>query len=206
MHPTPSELIARGAERLRGWAPVRVLGPQHRERVATHLLALEDDDRLLRFGHATTDERIRHYAEQLDFDRDLVFGIFDRRLRLVAMVHLAFDPDRAWAEFGISVNRRARGRGLGGQLFEHAAVHARNRGVRTMLIHMARDNAAMLAIVRQAGALVRFEGQDVRAELPLAEDTLGSQLQELLGHQAAELDYRLKLQALRLDALRPRWG
>lgn len=182
---------------LGGWAPIRTLGDQHRERVAQHLLALDDADRTLRFGHLASDERVRQYAAQLDFDRDQVFGIFDRRLQLVAMAHLAFGEPRDTAEFGVSVHPRQRGRGLGKRLFEHAAMHGRNRGVRTMLIHLARDNAPMLRIVQKAGALVRFEGQDVLAELPLPEDTLGSQLHELLDHQASLLDYRLKRSALR---------
>ena len=190
----------------RRWVPIRALGSRHRAMVRDHLLALDEDDRLLRFGHITGDDRIRHYAEQMDFDADEIFGIFDRRLRLVAMVHLAFgasseSPD-ASAEFGISVLPQARGRGMGALLFEHAVTLARNRGVGTMIIHMARDNQAMLAIVRRAGAGLSFEGADAVATLRLVADTLGSQLQEMLGHQTAEIDYRLKLQLLRLDALR----
>jgi len=203
---THTDQLVRSATRLLSWTPVRTLGGHHRARVAEHLLALDDADRMLRFGHLASDERIRHYADQLDFDRDEVFGVFSRRLKLVAMAHLAFDPGRDTAEFGVSVNARARGRGLGSQLFDHAVMHARNRGAHTMLIHLARDNAAMLGIVRRAGAAVRFEGTDALAELPLPADTLGSQIQELLGHQAGEFDYRVKLQVLRLDAMRPRLG
>ena len=190
------------------WAPVRTLGARHRERVLAHLLALDDEDRQRRFGHLASDERIRHYALQIDFERDQVFGVFDRRLRLVAMVHLAYEAaaavDGGAVEFGISVLPQARGRGLGSLLFEHAATHARNRGRSTMLIHLARDNAAMLAIVRRSGATISFDGHEALARLALPADTLGSQIAELLGHQAAEFDYRIKLQVLRLDALRRR--
>lgn len=185
---------------LNSWAPIRTLGDHHRERVAQHLLELDEADRTLRFGYRASDERVRHYAAQIDFQRDEVFGIFDRRLRLVGMAHLAYPAQgegRDTAEFGVSVNPQQRGRGLGMQLFEHAVMHGRNRGVRKMLIHLARDNAPMLRIVQRAGALVRFEGHDVLAELPLPEDTIGSQLQELLDHQASLMDYRLKLSTLR---------
>jgi ribosomal protein S18 acetylase RimI-like enzyme len=187
--------------------PIRNLGARHRPRIVEHLLGLDAQDRLLRFGHVASDDRIRSYAAQLDFERDEVFGVFDRRLQLVAMAHLAFDPATSQAgdsaEFGVSVVPRLRGRGLGAHLFDHAVTHARNRGIRTMHIHLARDNAAMLGIVRRAGASLSFEGPDAVAELPLPADTLGSQIEELLGHQAAEFDYRFKLQVLRLDALRP---
>lgn len=202
----PRAVSAR-ATGLRGWVPIRTLGARHAPRVAEHLLGLDDDSRVRRFGILTSDDRIRHYAEQIAYDRDEVFGVFDRRLKLVAMAHLAFDGGTgkggASAEFGVSVSTHMRGKGLGSRLFSHAVMHARNRGVQTMLIHLARDNAAMMGIVRRAGAEMSFEGADALAHLPLPADTLGSQIEELLGHQAAELDYRLKLQVLRLDALLP---
>ncbi len=181
------------------WLPVRLLGPQHRARVLRHLLALGDDDRHLRFGHVATDTQIEQYAVHLDFRRDRLLAVFDTRLRIVALAHLAFADGGPGAEFGVSVLAHQRGRGFGARLFEHAALLARNRGVRTLTIHLARENQAMRAIVRRSGALVRFEGSDVVAELPLPADTLGSQLDELLGHQAAEWDYRLKRHA------RPWW-
>ena len=34
------------------------------------------------------------YVQQIDFDRDEVFGIFNRRLRLLAMAHLAYHARR----------------------------------------------------------------------------------------------------------------
>jgi GNAT superfamily N-acetyltransferase len=189
----------------RRWAPIRTLGVRHAPRVLAHLLALSPQDRQLRFGYLASDDGIRHYAEQLDYERDLIFGVFNRSLKLVALVHLAFGaagrvPGGA-AEFGISVLPRQRGQGLGALLFEHAITYARNRGIGTLLIHLARDNAPMLAIVKRAGAQVSFEGSDVLAQLPLPTDTLGSHIQEMLEHQAAELDYRLKLQVLRLRSL-----
>jgi GNAT superfamily N-acetyltransferase len=211
MNPTTDPMVAApppGPDRAeRGtfrWVPVRRLGDQHRKRVLDHLLALNEEDRALRFGHLASDERLRHYVDSMDFTQDAIFGVFDRSLRLGAMVHLAFGERGALpadtAEFGISILPRMRGRGVGALLFDHAVTLARNRGCRSLLIHLARDNAPMLTIVRQAGATVAFDGSDALATLPLAADTLGSQFQELLGHQAAAFDYRLKLQSLRLAA------
>ena len=191
----------RQAPAARRWVPIRTLGPRHRARVLEHLLALDNEDRTRRFGHQASDERIRQYVEQMDFEGDAIFGVFDRRLRLGALVHLAFGGasslDDGSAEFGISIWPDLRQRGIGTLLFEHACTLARNRRVRNLVIHMARDNAAMLAIVRGVGAKLSFEGSDAIATLPLEADTLVTQLQELFGHQAAEWDYRLKLQGLR---------
>ncbi len=183
------------------WLPVRRLGSHHRERVLEHLLALDSNDRQLRFAHVASDEQIRRYTDQLDFERDEIFGVFDDQLVLVAMAHLAFDGDGSTPEFGVSVHPRLRGRGIGGRLFHHAVTHARNRGAQSIAIHIARENSAMLAIVRRAGAHVDFAGADAVAQLGLPEDTIGSQLEELVERQAADIDYRIKLQVLRLDRL-----
>src|SRR5437868_6965613 len=99
--------------------PIRSLGPSHRERIATHLLALDSHDRYLRFGYVANDEQIRHYVDGLDFERDEIFGIYNRRIELVAIAHLAFADEEgcdACAEFGVSVSKKYRGRGFGQRL------------------------------------------------------------------------------------------
>ena len=73
-------------------------------------------DRYLRFGHPAVDAQIGRYVDLIDFDRDEVFGVFNRRLQLIAMAHLAYlgDSQRPHAaEFGVSVLPRYRGRGFG---------------------------------------------------------------------------------------------
>ena len=183
--------------------PVRTLHEGHRAQVQAHLLALSASDRQLRFGHTLGDERLQLYAEQLDFERDQIFGTYDRSLRLVALGHLALGPAAenpsasGHGELGLSVLEQARGRGLGARLFEHAVMQARNRGVHTLHIHLARENTPMLAIVKAAGAHIEVQGSEALAVLPLAGDTLGSQIGELLGERAAAWDFRLKLQTLR---------
>src|ERR1700754_4325571 len=68
----------------RSWVPVRSLGPRHRDRIAAHLLALDERSRYLRFGYAASDAHINRYIDTLDFEHDEVFGIFNRRLELIA--------------------------------------------------------------------------------------------------------------------------
>ncbi len=192
----------RGAERgepVKQWLPVRTLDSQHRAQVRRHLQALSPQDRQLRFAHIATDEQIARYTDQIDFGHDEVFGVFDRRLRLIAMAHLAFAPDGLMAEFGVSVTSRVRGRGFGTRLFDHAVMHARNRGVSTLILYVARENEAMLSIVRRAGAQVSFDGAEATARLPLLADTLGTRLEAMLERHAAEFDYQLKLRVFRLD-------
>lgn len=178
--------------------PIRSLGPAHRERIAQHLLALAPPDRYLRFGYAASDEHVRRYADQLNFDRDEIFGIYNRRLELIAMAHLAYTTTAEHsecAEFGVSVLQHARGRGYGARLFERAAMHARNEGVRMLFIHALSENTPMLSIARAAGAVVRREGPESEAFLELSPASFDTRMAEAVEQQFAEFDYRLKLQA-----------
>jgi ribosomal protein S18 acetylase RimI-like enzyme len=188
------------------WVPIRSLAPRHRDRITRHLLELPERDRYLRFGYMASDGQIAQYVQQLDFDRDEVLGIFNRRLRLLAMAHLAYMPDErglpnTCAEFGVSVAANARGRGYGKRLFELASLHARNRGVQTLLIHALSENTPMLRIARQAGAEVLREGGESQAVLKLPADTLASQVEQIVETGAAEWDYRFKQQAHRMERL-----
>jgi len=181
-----------------GGVHIRELGPRQRERIARHLLALDLHDRYLRFGYVASDEQIRHYVDSLDFSHGVVFGIFNRLLRLVAVAHLAYSVDRdlaSCAEFGVSVLPSSRGRGLGQRLFERAMRHARNEGVELMFIHALSENIPMLRIARRAGAVVQRDGSEARAYLRLPPATFDSRLSELIEEQLAEADYRLKRQA-----------
>jgi RimJ/RimL family protein N-acetyltransferase len=178
--------------------PIRSLGPEHRERIARHLLELSGHDRYLRFGYAASDEHVRRYVDSLDFSRDEIFGIYNRRLVLVAVAHLAFSIDPALnscAEFGVSVAPSVRRRGYGARLFERAVVHARNEGVQTLFVHALSENTAMLKIARRGGATVERAGSESEAYLSLPPATLDSRVTELLQQQVGLTDYHLKAQA-----------
>jgi RimJ/RimL family protein N-acetyltransferase len=192
-------------ERLWTWVPIRALAPRHRDRIAEHLLSLPPQDIYLRFGYAASAAQIRKYVDMLDFERDEVFGIFNRQLSLVAMAHLAYPPNTPnthttqgqgrMAEFGVSVLPGRRGRGYGSQLFDHAVLHARNRNMDALFIHALSENDAMLKIARRAGALVKRDANESDAWLKLPDDDLASHLEEALVDQAAELNYQFKAQA-----------
>ena len=178
--------------------PIRSLGPAYRERIATHLLALDDADRYLRFGYKASDAQISRYVADLNFERDEIFGIYNRHLELVAMAHVAFATNiqhRQCAEFGVSVLKKARGRGYGGRLFERAVIHARNEGVDMMFIHALSEHTAMLKIARNAGASVQRDGAESEAFLHLPPANIDSRMAALFEHQFAEMDYRIKRQA-----------
>ncbi|MEO8543894.1 MAG: GNAT family N-acetyltransferase [Burkholderiaceae bacterium] len=181
--------------------PIRSLGESYRGEIAMHLLQLDRHDRYLRFGFVATDAHIDRYIATLDFDRDELLGITNRKLALIAMAHLALIPangNLSCAEFGVSVLKPARGRGFGALLFERAAMDARNKRVSQLFIHALSENTAMLRIARNAGAVVERMGSDSEAFLTLAPPTLGSRMAEIVEDHYAQIDYRWKSQSKQL--------
>ena len=178
--------------------PIRSIGPSHGERIAAHLLSLSPTDRYLRFGYAANDEQVQRYVVGLNYERDDIFGIYNRKLELIAMAHLAFSTDAqlsSCAEFGVSVLSTARGRGYGSRLFDRAVIHARNEGVGMMFIHALTENTPMLNIARKAGATIERDGSESEAYLKLPPADLDSRMTEMVEEQIAQTDYRLKVQA-----------
>ena len=184
--------------------PIREIGERYREQIARHLLDLNEHDRYLRFGYSANDRQIQNYVDKLDFKRDQVFGIFNRKLELIAMAHVAYPTDlgvAAFAEFGVSVSHHARGRGYGSRLFDRAAIHAVNDDVKTLYIHALSENKAMLKIERNAGAVVERSGSESEAHLKLPEATFKSRVSQLVAGQVGQVDYWLKSEGRHLRSL-----
>ena len=177
---------------------VRELTAGDREQLLAHFLALGDEDRLLRFGQAAPDHVIENYVRSIDFSRDKVFGVYDHRLELVGVGHLAYlpaDGDRRTAEFGVSVLESSRGMGVGSKLFERAAIHSRNTRVTTLYMYCLSRNTTMMHIAKKAGMKIEYAygSADAYLTLPPADQT--SILTEMLQEQAAVFDYAIKRQA-----------
>ncbi len=178
--------------------PIRALSTRHRPGIIRHLLALSSEDRYLRFGYAAQETQIRSYVDNLSFERDDIYGIYNRQLKLIAVAHLAFSSDPKTpncAEFGVSVLAEARSKGYGTMLFDRAIIHARNKGVDLMFIHALTENAAMLKIARNAGATVERDGSESEAYLKLPPATLDTRVTEAVDDRVGEVDFQLKVQA-----------
>jgi len=182
--------------------PVKELRDRDRRRMLKHFLTLERPDRLLRFGSPVNDEQVTRYVNGIDFERDLVFGVYNRLFKLVAVGHLAFadrEPDKhkatekdRVAEFGVSVSKSARGMGIGSRLFERANIACRNNDVDTLYMHCLSSNATMMHIAKKAGMAIHRDYGEADAYLKLGPADPASVLQEAMEEQLASIDYALK--------------
>lgn len=177
---------------------IRELSERHRPLILEHLMKLDAHDRYLRFGYNANDEQVARYANHLDFQRDDIFGVFDSRLDLMAVAHLAYlnvGKANSSAEFGVSVLKSARGLGLGSRMFRRAMLHTRNMGISMMFIHALSENGPMLRIARNAGARVERDGTESEAYLQLPAAETDTYVSELMANQIAVVDYQIKKQA-----------
>lgn len=183
---------------------VKELSERDRRRLLMHFLGLEQSDRMLRFGSPLPDELVTRYVQKLDFVRDTVFGVYDSKLKLVGVGHLAFAPRDALpvvtaattkqriAEFGVSVSASARGMGIGSRMFERAAIHCRNEDVDTLYMHCLASNQTMIHIAKKAGMQIQRAHGEADAYLKLEPANPVTMIQEAVEEQVALLDFTLK--------------
>ncbi len=183
---------------------VKELSERDRRRLLMHFLELNNRDRLLRFGTVLPDEVITKYVQRIDFIRDTLFGVYDSKLRLMGVGHLAFAPRDALPAihgatnkervvgFGVSVSEAARGMGIGSKLFERAATHCRNEDVDTLYMHCLATNQTMIHIAKKSGMEIHRDHGEADAYLKLLPRSPASMMQEAVEEQVATLDYDIK--------------
>jgi len=191
--------------------PVKELRERDRRRMLRHFLQIEGRDRLLRFGSHLSDEQVAKYVNGIDFERDMVFGVYNRVFRLAAVGHLAFAPKEPAkndvtekdqvAEFGVSVLKSARGLGIGSKLFERAGIVCRNHDVDTLYMHCLSSNQVMMHIAKKAGMEIHRDYGEADAYLKLVPADPASVLREAMQEQLATIDYALKANVRRAAKL-----
>lgn len=175
-----------------------------RPALQAHFLALGADDRRLRFGFPARDGSIERYVNDIDFDRDAVFGVQGEDRRLDGVTHLALAGSHA--EIGVSVLEHARGRGIGSALVSRSAVHARNRGFQVLFMQCLSENRAIMRIARALGMKVLADGAQAEASLVLPLPTPIGMLRETLADPVALYDAALKHTLLRYSSSAARAG
>ncbi len=151
-----------------------------------HFLALDPQDRRLRFGAAISDELVRDYVARIDFERDEVFAITAEDLTVLGVVHVAFGKGaNGAAELGVSVLPHARGQGIGNALFERAVIHLRNRGAHSVFMHCLSENQAIMHLARKHGMRIVYSGGESEALLELLPATAETYVTEWMRDQQA---------------------
>jgi GNAT superfamily N-acetyltransferase len=170
--------------------PIRELSRLDVASLEPHFLALEREDRRLRFGIALNDSAVRAYLARIDFERDAVFGVYDDALHLIGAAHVG--RSERHAELGVSVLPGHRGRGVGGALLARAHLRARNWGARTLFMHCLAENGVMMHLARKQEMQILVVAGEADAWLRLPPADASSHFGEVFAQRFALFDYTLK--------------
>ena len=149
-----------------------------------HFLALEGEDRRLRFGIGLNDFAVRAYVKGINFRRDALFGVLDDKLRVIGAAHLA--RSNGHAELGVSVLPGHRNRGIGGALLGRAHTHARNWGVHALFMHCLTENGAMMHLAQKHRMEIVAEASEADAWLKLPPADASSYMSAVFDERAPD--------------------
>jgi GNAT superfamily N-acetyltransferase len=180
--------------RLRGGKSltVRFVEPGDAEALQGYVRALTTRSRYNRFLGAMSElprDLIEHFVRAGEDDRFSVIAtmMIDGRDTIVAEARYAFDAEADSFEFGLSVDDRWQGHGIGSALLGNLQCRAAAFGARRVFGDTLRSNDAMIGLARKSGfvfthnphdwKLVRFEKQIEQApqEIPCASWRLAAQ-------------------------------
>ena len=86
---------------------------------------------------------------QIDYDRDMAFGLFDPSDEIMGVAHLSADPDKVKAEYAVLVRSDLKGQGIGRVLMQKLIAHAKHEGIGEIFGDVLEENAMMLALCRE---------------------------------------------------------
>ncbi|MCW3478243.1 alpha/beta fold hydrolase [Neisseriaceae bacterium JH1-16] len=149
--------------------------------ILDHLLALDAEDRFLRFSYQADDVALAAYVHGINYNRDVVYGIWHEGL-LAGLCHLTVfdDAGHPAAEIGISVSRSARGQGWSSRMLAAAIAEARKRGITQVSILFIRRNLRMMALAHRFCARIETDGDEAVAFLPVNERELARRIERYL--------------------------
>ena len=145
---------------------IRKLWIGETDRFREHLLRLDRESRSNRFGSPVTDYFIEKYAAHALGPDSVVHGYFvDGTLRGSAELRAFGQLGPHEAEAAFSIERPWQNSGIGSELMGRTILTARNRSIRKLYMNCLSHNHPMQAIARKYEADLRFEADDVVAEI-----------------------------------------
>ena len=168
--------------------------PYHEyHRYRTHLLALDDESKYLRFGYQIHNETINALCDNFEenFHRHRVFVIENNDLDIVGAGHIGLEGRSV--ELAFSVLKQHQGRGMGHSLMSRVIEWCQNRGLKTGCMVCLKHNAAIKKLAQRHGILIN-EGGETLADIHIPEANVVSIIHEATVNNIAKFDHLGKLQ------------
>jgi ribosomal protein S18 acetylase RimI-like enzyme len=183
---------------------IRRLWRFERDQVRDHLLRLDPDDRLLRFGGYASNAHIAAYGERLDWRRDLVLGYVCGGIvrGLAELKPIGASRPRS-AELAVSVERPFQNRGIGTALLRRLMIAARNRLIEQLYMICLMDNGRAVRLARRLDGALQFDHGEVQARIEPPWPTPWTWLEEALLETAVPSGTKGRTDRLRVETTPP---
>jgi GNAT superfamily N-acetyltransferase len=135
---------------------VRFVEPRDAGALQNYFRSLTKSSRYKRFLGAASElppSLLADFIHVGEADRSSVIAtmLIDGRETIVGEARYAFDSDTASVEFGLSINDRWQGRGIGRALLKNIECRAASFGATRLFGDTLRSNDVMIALARKAG-------------------------------------------------------
>ena len=163
IEPYPSDLVETVMVEGVGPAIIRPIRPEDGPLIEALVERMDADDRRMRFFAPVKRLSSAQLARftQIDYDREMAFvceSVF-MGIGLLGVVRLVADPDRARAEYAITLRSDLKGLGLGWRLMVRILDYAKARGVGEVFGDVLRENHKMLDMCRALGFAIEASSE-----------------------------------------------
>lgn len=167
--------------------------PHEYERYRTHLLKLDTESRILRFGFQATDAVIDSLCDNIESNKSQhkIFVIEDAELNVVAAGHIATVGGNM--ELAFSVLTEYRNQGMGDALLKRCLRWCQNRNIRQGYMVCLSSNMAMRKLAARNGLKIVQDGRDTEALVTLPDADVYTHMDEIISNNWSMLDHTGKL-------------
>lgn len=154
----------------------------------THLKALDEDSKLLRFGYHVGDEVIDKLCDGIEADplHHILFCIENERLEIVAVGHIATKGEM---ELAFSVFKECRGQGMGNKLMKRCIQYCRTHGILKGCMVCLANNAVIKHLCIKNNIKIHTEYGETLADIELDHPDFKTYVKEATDSNLAVMDY-----------------
>jgi GNAT superfamily N-acetyltransferase len=162
--------------------------PSEYHKYRTHLKALDQESRTLRFANPYSDYLIDQFCDGVEANHKehVLFAIEDNELNFIAIGHICLAKPM---ELAFSVLKEYQGQGLGGKLLSRCVQWCRTHNILEGTMVCLPHNSAMRHLCRKHKIEVTIECGEALADIKLPSAEVSTYLHETLDNNLGILDY-----------------
>jgi len=170
---------------------VRKVLPNEYSKYRTHLKALDESSRILRFGAPVTDDVIDKLCNKIEqySHNHVLFAIENANLEFVAVGHIANFKEM---EMAFSVLDSYQGQGMGEALMKRVIQHCRTLGLRKGFMVCLPHNQAIKHLCQKHGIQIHTEYGETTADVELPAPDMSTYISEAGSRNLGVFDFLSK--------------